>query len=384
MNPTLPTPSPEAKALSDALTSQIMNEIVVNGPISFARYMSLALYTPQLGYYQNPLKKIGREGDFTTAPEISPLFSYCLANQCAELLAQLKDGCIIEFGAGSGKMAADILVALKAKNQLPITYYIVELSATLKARQAETISHIAPDCVDRVVWLSQLPEQPIEAVILANEVLDAMPVTLFTMQDGIKECGITIENNALAYCVLEAENSMLKDTIEKYAISFSENYYSEVNLYLPGWISSLSAVLSRGAVLLIDYGFPRHEYYHPDRTMGTLMCHYQQLAHSNPLIYPGLQDITAHVDFTAVAEAAVNHDFSVVGFTNQAAFLIHCDLLSCMNNAMDEKGRIFQNQQVMRLTSPSEMGELFKVMGLSKNMTTDWMGFKTMNQLMRL
>ncbi|MCX7121469.1 MAG: SAM-dependent methyltransferase [Gammaproteobacteria bacterium] len=385
MPSSLPSPSPDAQALSDQLLSQIIAEIKANQSISFARYMELALYAPKFGYYRNPLQKLGAKGDFVTAPEISPLFSYCLANQCAEILRELKQGDILEFGAGTGSMAADILIALKKQNQLPDHYYILELSATLKSTQRATIEKKIPDCLERVIWLNELPSEKIQGVILANEVLDAMPVNLFKISTGINECAVTLdENNKLALCLSEKENSELICAVEKYDIEFPENYLSEINLYLPGWIKSIADSLSRGAILLIDYGFPRHEYYHPDRTQGTLMCHYQHHSHTNPLIYAGIQDITAHVDFTAAAESAENNNLNVAGFANQAAFLLNCDLLSFIDNTLDEKNRFNQNLQIKKLTSPNEMGELFKVMALTKNYDVDLMGFKTMNQLEKL
>ena len=381
VNNTLPIPDSEAKQLSDQLLSLIVTEIKKSGAISFARYMQLALYTPQLGYYQNALKKFGKNGDFVTAPEISPLFSYCLANQCAEILENLNGGDIFEFGAGSGIMAADILFALKEKNQLPNHYYILELSGFLKSVQRETIQNKIPELLDRVIWLEQLPEKPIQGVVLANEVLDEMPIHLFKINNGIKECGVAVENNQLVNCILEKENPELISAIKKYEIVFAENYYSEINLFLSGWIKSVATILSRGVVLILDYGFPRHEYYHSDRSAGTVMCHYRHRSHAKPLIFPGIQDITAHVDFTAVAESAADQGFSVNGFTNQAAFLMNTELLSFVNNTTDEKKRFLQNQQILQLTLPSEMGELFKVMGLTKNYVQSLMGFVEMNKV---
>lgn len=381
---TLPPLDAAAKLLSDRLMRQIIEEIKEAGPLSFARFMALALYAPELGYYRNQFQKFGKDGDFVTAPEISPLFSYSIANHCAQVLRELNGGDILEFGAGSGVMAADILVALKKINQLPNHYYILELSANLKAEQRATIEAKIPEYANRVVWLAALPENKIHGVILANEVLDAMPVHQFIWKEGVKECGVTIENNTLAPCILESTNRELISRVNDYAISFSENYTSEINLNLPAWIKSVSGSLSSGVILLMDYGFPRHEYYHPDRSTGTLMCHYRHHSHSNALVFPGIQDITAHVDFTAVAEAASDNQCDVVGFTNQAAFLIDCDLLSFVDAACDEKKRFIQNQQLLKLTMPSEMGELFKVMALTKNYKHELMGFRTMNGLARL
>ena len=384
MSDTLPPLHPAAKALSEQLLSNIKAEIKQTGNMSFSRYMELALYAPEFGYYRNALKKFGKTGDFVTAPEISSLFSECVANQCSEVLQTLNGGDILEFGAGSGAMAADILCALQKKNQLPNHYYILEISAFLKSTQAKTIQAKIPNYFDHVVWLTALPEEPINGVILANEVLDAMPVHQFSWHKGIKERCVTIENNELASCISEKENHALIAQVEKYNIQFSEGYTSEVNLYLPGWIKSISKCLSRGAVLIMDYGFPRHEYYHSDRNAGTIMCHYRHRAHSNPLILPGVQDITAHLDFTAVAESAEESGLTVSGFTNQAAFLINCGLMSLIDDTCDEKARFLQNQQILQLTMPSEMGELFKVIGLTKNIEMTLMGFSTMNQMGRL
>jgi SAM-dependent MidA family methyltransferase len=380
----LPIPDDESKILSDALLSLIKTEIQQNGPMSFSRFMDLALYAPSLGYYRNALKKFGKEGDFVTAPEMSPLFSQCIANQCAQVLAALQGGDILEFGAGTGTMAADILLALKEKNQLPDHYYILEISGYLKSEQHKIIAKKIPEYVDRVVWLDALPEKPIKGVVLANEVLDAMPVHQFTYQNGVKECGVTVKEDSLTACLLEKTNSSLITAIEKYDIDFSNGYTSEINLYLPGWIASIGKMLSSGLLLIMDYGFPRAEYYHPDRSMGTLMSHYRHYAHDHVLLYPGIQDITAHVDFTAVAESAVENGFDVAGFTHQAAFLMNCGLLTLPQENRDEKTRFLRNQQILQLTLPSEMGEFFKVMGLTKNSEMDLLGFQTMNQLSRL
>ncbi len=380
----LPIPDDESKMLSDALLSLIKAEIQQNGLISFSRFMDLALYAPTLGYYRNALKKFGKEGDFVTAPEISPLFSQCIANQCAQVLKTLQGGDILEFGAGTGVMAADILLALKEKNQLPDHYYILEISGFLQSVQRNTIAKKIPDCLDRVVWLDTLPEKQINGVVLANEVLDAMPVHQFTFQNGVKECGVTVKDDALVPCILEKTNPLLIQEIEKYAIDFANGYTSEINLYLSGWIASIGKMVSQGLVLIMDYGFPRAEYYHPDRSMGTLMSHYRHYAHDQVLLYPGIQDITAHVDFTAVAESAVENGFEVAGFTHQAAFLMNSGLLTLVQETSDEKTRFLRNQQVLQLTLPSSMGEFFKVMGLTKNIEIDLMGFQTMNQLSRL
>lgn len=384
MTVTLPAPDPIAKAMSDRLLQQIQWEIEQKGPMLFSRFMTQALYAPELGYYRNPFQKFGKAGDFVTAPELSSLYSYCIANQCAQILEKLNGGDIIEFGAGSGVMAADILIALQKINLLPTHYYIIELSATLKLLQRETILKKVPELLDRVVWLNQLPTEKINGVILANEVLDAMPVELFTWQDGPKDNCVDYKNHELILIQDNQINLKLKSYLDKYEINFQDNYTSEINLMLSGWISSISDMLASGLILIIDYGFTRAEYYHPDRNKGTLMCHFNHHAHSNPLVYPGIQDITAHVDFTHIAEAASDNSLDVAGFTNQANFLINCDLLSLIDNSDDEITRINQNQTILQLTSPNEMGELFKVIGLTKNMEIDLLGFQNNNQLVKL
>lgn len=379
---TLPSPNSDAKHLSNQLLQQIKNEITQQGAISFEQYMSLALYAPQFGYYRNGLEKLGESGDFVTAPEISPLFSRCIANQCAQVLSDLKGGDILEFGAGRGVMAADILLHLETSNVLPNRYFILELSAQLQVIQKETIKKKAPHLLDRVCWLTQLPSEPIVGVVLANEVLDAMPVTLFHWDQGFKVAGVTVQNDVLTPCLLSKETTSLAFQLRD--VTFGAGYTSEINLHLPGWFAALSDSMARGLVLIIDYGFPRSEYYHPDRDQGTLMCHYQHIAHPDPFWYPGLQDITAHVDFTAVAEASDAAGFSVNGYTNQASFLMNAGLLTLLDTQSSVENRFAENQAVLRLTMPSEMGELFKVMALTKGYDETLLGFQSMSQLARL
>lgn len=381
---TLPPLDPVAKSISDTLSLQIQREIQQNGPILFSQFMSAALYTPKWGYYRNAFQKLGDGGDFVTAPEISALYSACIAHQCAEVLEKFPGGDILEFGAGSGVMAADILQTLHAMNILPKHYYILELSAHLKALQRETIFKKIPTLYDRVIWLECLPLQPMRGVVIANEVLDAMPVELFTWKNGPIINRVDFQKEQFILIRDKKINRELQSRFEQYQIAFQDGYTSEVNLYLPAWIKSITEFFLAGLLLLIDYGFPRREYYHPDRDQGTLMCHYRHRAHTDPFVFPGMQDITAHVDFTAVAEAAFDYHFSVAGFTNQASFLINSGLLSLIQQAENEQHRVQQNQQVLQLTSPAEMGELFKVMALTKNMDLDLGGFSNHNQLARL
>lgn len=384
-------PQPDNYALehSETLLKAIRAEIVEQGgSISFAEYMRLALYAPGLGYYSAGSKKLGPQGDFITAPEISPLFASCLARQCHQVLKTLaENGQILELGAGTGKMAIDLLLALEQLDCLPRHYLILEISAELRERQMVLLKAKIPHLWNRVKWLDTLPNTPFSGVILANEVLDALPVERFHFDNTeIQSWHVGWQNQQLAWQLAPATTA-LKEAVAE--LPFTDNtvaYDSEINLMLPAWINSLSACLAQGLVLLIDYGFPRNEYYHPQRSMGTLMCHYRHRAHDNPLILPGLQDITAHIDYTAVAESAVAANLQVAGYANQAAFLLSCGLLDLVpSNVNDVRQRALQNQQIQKLTSPTEMGELFKVIALARDLDDlDLLGFSLQDQRGRL
>jgi SAM-dependent MidA family methyltransferase len=371
-------PSPEAINHSQQLLAHICSEIKNHdGKISFAQYMNLALYTPGLGYYSGRLQKFGARGDFVTAPEISPLFSQCLANQCQQILETLGHGNILEIGAGSGQMASDILIELKKLNRLPEHYYILELSADLKKRQQEKLTVLCPEFFDRIIWLETLPNRNFNGVILANEVLDAMPAHQFRIHNDIlQEASVIENNNKLEYQFSKTNNLHLLELYHSQA--WPKKYISEINLNLKPWILSLSDILKSGIILIIDYGFPKQEYYHPDRTMGTLMCHYRHYAHQDPFFYPGLQDITAHVDFTAIADGAIQAELDVLGYTSQAAFLLSTGLTNLAEKKYlkTEKEKVIQNQAIQTLTSPAEMGELFKVISLGRNFEAPLLGFK--------
>lgn len=392
MSYTLPIPDPVARLQSQRLFELIASEIAETGPITFARYMQLALYAPNLGYYSANRQKFGETGDFITAPELSPLFSHSLARQCQQVLSEI-GGDILELGAGSGVMAVEILKELEREHSLPNTYYILELSAELRKRQESCFQNQAPHLLKKVKWLDQWPTA-FKGVILGNEVIDAMPVHKFNLSDSdIKEFYVDIVKNSsksslnqteLCWKIDKPSSFDLVAAIENLDIDFVNNYESEINVFLPAWVASLSDILQQGLILFIDYGFPRHEYYHPDRTTGTIMCHFRHRSHTDPLIFPGIQDITSHVDFTAVAEAGFSNQLAVSGFTNQASFLLNCGLLEMVSDDMDEKSRYDINQQIKRLTLPSEMGELFKVIAMTKNYDQDLLGFKMMNQLERL
>lgn len=385
----LPIPPSALQVRSEQLVRYIRQAIIANqGAISFADYMQLALYTPGLGYYSGGLPKFGEAGDFITAPELSSLFGYCIAKQCAQVLAYT-GGDILEFGAGSGKLALDVLMALQAMDSLPVRYLILEPSAELQQRQHELLLAEAPELVDKVSWLNQLPES-FAGIILANEVLDAMPVHLVEA-DGkrLYERYVAWEHKQFTWTLRELNTATplakrLLAIQQLYGIEWG-HYQTEINLMIPSWLNSIAQLLTQGLVLLIDYGFSAHEFYHPDRKQGTLMCHYRHFAHSDPFFYPGLQDITAHVDFTAVAEAAANIKMEIMGYTNQAAFLLNSGLLEALAlYSTDGVAQFNLAQQVKKLTLPQEMGELFKVMALGKNLDLDLIGFSRQDQRHRL
>ncbi|NOQ94635.1 MAG: SAM-dependent methyltransferase [Methylophaga sp.] len=368
----LPVPDPIAQQHSEQLLTLIKQKIVESGgKISFSDYMQYCLFSPGLGYYSAGSHKIGKQGDFTTAPEISSLFSRTLAQHINAVFEQTKQSNILEFGAGSGKMAIDILTELQSQSSLPDHYYIIEASADLRYRQEESIRSEIPDILDRVVWLDSLPENFI-GVILANEVCDAMPVHCLTFNQGqVTERYIETINSELQWCEGELSQPYLSshtDDIQKLIGDIS--YTTEVNLAAEAWLASLADSLEQGAIFIIDYGHPQASYYHPQRDKGTLMCYYQHQGHDNPLILQGIQDITAHVNFTALAQTAIDNELDVEGFQSQADFLLAggiTELAPTGDNA-NELSHFHYASEIKQLTLPSEMGENFKVLTLSKNL----------------
>ncbi|WP_232023916.1 class I SAM-dependent methyltransferase [Sulfurivermis fontis] len=383
----LPPPSADEAAHSAALIQHIGKEIsAAGGAISFARYMELALYAPGLGYYSAGARKFGADGDFVTAPELSPLFSRCVARHCAALLSALDGGEVMEFGAGSGVMAADILLELERMQALPPRYAILEVSADLRERQRQTLAARAPYLLERVRWLDALPEQFV-GVVLGNEVLDALPVQRFRWRDGrVHELGVRWSGEAFVWCELPVCSPRLEVRVREIAATgaLPEGYESEVNFAAEDWLRSLAAMLQRGVAVLFDYGFPRHEYYHPQRSGGTLMCHYRHRSHPDPLILPGLQDITAHVDFSAMAAAALDAGLDVLGFANQANYLIGSGLLELAQEAGDVRGQLEVAAQLKRLMLPGEMGELFKVLAVGRGVADGGAGFAVRDERYRL
>ncbi|MBT8126169.1 MAG: SAM-dependent methyltransferase, partial [Gammaproteobacteria bacterium] len=351
------------------------------GSIAFSDYMRMALYQPGMGYYSSGLNKFGQSGDFITAPEVSSLFSRCLARQIAQVFNQTGVNDVLEFGAGSGLMAVDILLELEQQQALPMNYYILELSAELRQRQQQTVADKAPHLLVKVHWLDALPQQAIEGVVIANELLDAMPVECFRIHgDVIEQLRVTTRTGQLRADYQNADDAMVEQvrTLEKRrGGAFPQGYCSEFNPAIKAWLASLYDQLGKALVLLIDYGYPVTEYYLDERDRGTLICHYQHRAHSNPLWYPGLQDITAFVDFSAVAHAADEVGFDVSGYTTQAMFLMGCGLGELHQSMVseDQQQQLKLAQQIKTLTLPSEMGERFKAMALSKQIELPLIGF---------
>jgi SAM-dependent MidA family methyltransferase len=373
---TLPAPPAAAQALSARLEALIRTEIdEAAGWLSFARYMELALYAPGLGYYSAGSVKLGPEGDFITAPELSPLFAGCLARQVAQLLeAGPRD--VVELGAGSGMLAAQLLQALAELRRLPERYLILEVSADLRERQRERIGMCAPDLVERVQWLDVLPPQ-LDAVLIANEVLDAIPTHVVRMRGGtVEELGVIAGDGDKAFerSFRPATGKLLQAAA---SLALPDDYETEINLSARAFVKSFARVLARGALLFVDYGFPTAEYYHPQRARGTLMCHYRHRAHDDPLVLPGLQDITAHVDFTAIASAGVDAGLSVLGYTNQAQFLVNTGITAMLAKTPAENARTYAPlaAQAQKLLSPAEMGELFKVLALGRAIDLPLVGF---------
>jgi len=368
-----PPPSEEALAHSRSLIEVIAREIAcAGGWVSFARYMELALYAPGLGYYTGGSTKLGGAGDFVTAPELSSLFSQTLARQVGEIQAAV-GGEVLELGAGSGRMAADLLLALDAVQRLPAGYAILEVSAQLRERQQQRLEALPGRIRERVRWLDTLPSAWTGSV-LANEVLDALPVHLTVWGEPPSERGVTLVDGRFAYQDRALEPGLLHSAAAR--IDAAPGYVSEICLAAPALVDALAALLRHGVLLFIDYGFGRREYYHPQRTQGTLMCHYRHRAHDDPFLLPGLQDITAHVDFTSVAEAGVRAGLQLAGYTTQAHFLVNLGITDLLGRSPSDDPSYFPTVAgAQKLLSPAEMGELFKVIALSRGALPPLSGF---------
>ncbi len=380
----LPAPDKLSAEHLHKVVSHIHRVIADNGgAIPFSTFMQLALYAPGMGYYAAGQRRFGAEGDFVTAPELGDIFGQCLAQQVAQVFEELAmPADILEFGAGSGRLAVTLFRELEQLGVPPQYYYILETSPDLQQRQQQMITQQLPQHAYRFVWLQQIPEQKINGVVLANEVLDAMPVEMFAVdEDGQVQQymveAVSSTDGDFKWNSRPAEEPLVTQVS---GLGLMPAYSSELNPAIDGWITMIAEILDRGVVLLIDYGFPRKEYYHPQRTGGTLMCHYRHHAHTNPLMLAGIQDITAHVDFTAVAEAALEAKLDVLGYTTQANFLLGAGLTDLLSRDFAEtetisKQQLKKNHEVQLLTSPSEMGELFKLIALGKGIDIELLAF---------
>jgi len=393
-NPPRPLPAPDeadvlrVKPLVEYLAREIRSS---GGKIPFSRFMELALYTPELGYYLSSHAIFGTQGDFITAPEMTPIFSRCIARQIENILNNLNGGDILEFGAGVGTMACDILMELETLSSLPENYYISEISPRLRERQKTRISTYAPHLLERVSWIQDLPSD-FKGIILGNEILDAIPPHRVRLNESgnHQELFVTYNNGEFEWLADECSTQEIQDAAtaiyKKYGEHITTPYDTEINFQSLDWIENIANCLSEGLILLIDYGFNENEFYRAERKDGSLMCHYKHCAHNDPLTHIGLQDITSHVNFTAIAERAFDSGLTVSGYTSQSYFLISCGLDELLSeiDINDTKLFIQETQPIKALILPDEMGELFKVIGLTKNIDFPLLGFSTKNQLERL
>jgi SAM-dependent MidA family methyltransferase len=378
MSPTLPSLSPDEERHSQAAAAVIRERLVAAGGwLSFDQFLELALYAPGLGYYSAGSAKIGAGGDFVTAPEVSDLFSRCVARQCADVLAET-GGQILELGAGTGRMAATLLQSLADLGApLPERYAILEVSADLAERQRTRMQQLPRELRDRVVWLSRLPETPVQGVIVANEVVDALPFKRLVVRGGrAHELGVVLEGSTFVW------RERVGDTVPpsfglppEVLATLPDGYISEVCPRVEPWVAGVGECLERGVLLLFDYGLPRSHYYHPQRTDGTLRCYFKHRAHDDPFINIAVQDITAWVDFTRVAESALDANLEVAGFATQAAFLLGTGIEAFTAEAIDVAERARLAGEARRLLMPGEMGEAFKVMALCRNLVQPLRGF---------
>jgi len=358
----LPPPDAHATSASERLTELVRAQIIAGGGwLDFERYMDLALYAPGLGYYSAGSIKLGPDGDFITAPELSSIFGRVVAAQISGLLASLSSPVILELGAGTGKLAKAMLDALDGCGGPMPDYWILELSADLRERQRACLA----DYEGRVRWLDELPAEQFEGLILANEVADALPITVFVKRDnGVVPLGVCVQDGRLGWAegpTSETLNAAVATLEDELGTALPTGFRSEISLRSPAWIAALAAPLRRGALLLIDYGLVRREYYHASRSRGTLVCHYRHRVHEDPFFYPGLQDITAWVDFSVCADAATSAGLDIAGFTTQAQFLMHGGALELLSRTSGHEA-LLQSQALKTLMLPGEMGERFKLL----------------------
>ena len=380
------TLSQEAAKINAELTAKIIDEIGKSGgAIPFSDFMKMALYFPQLGYYQNSIHKFGKQGDFITSPELGSLFTQCFARALTWLKQEPLN--ILEIGAGSGAMASGILSALRTHGQLPERYFILEPSASLQSQQKDTLTQQIPELISKVVWLERLP-QDFEGVIFANEVVDAIPChRIKRCPDGWRQMDVGVDSESNASFGWRLGQQIEVDQLPRKLQAqddFEQEYTTELRPQAAAWLAGVAQCLKRGHILLFDYGYGQNEFYHPQRVDGTLRCFSRHLAHSDPLQLVGLQDITAHADFTELAQVAVNHGLVVEGFTTQAGFLLENGLLEHVEETLDETQRFQTSQQIQKLVAPGQMGEIFKVLHLSRGAEGLLPGFSMQNHLGKL
>ena len=342
--------------------------------------MDAALYAPGLGYYSAGARKLGAGGDFTTAPELSPLFGACVAGQCAEVMRALEGGSILEIGAGSGRLAVDILSRLDTLGCLPDRYYILEISADLRERQQRLVERCLPGQGARVKWLDEPPEESFDGLILANEVLDALPVTRFRWhREGALELGVATQEGRFVWEPRPAAKALADacSRLRQAGDGWDDGYVSEYCPRLMQWTKDVTRSLRKGAALWFDYGLPRSQYYLPERHDGTLICHFRHRAHDDPFLYPGLQDITAWVDYTLLAEASREAGFTLGGFTTQSHFLAGLKVDEQMSLLAGGDAHLFARlaNQARQLMLPGEMGERFKAMVWLRGLDLPLSGF---------
>ena len=384
----LPDPSAEQLDSSEQLQQLITEEINTHGGwIGFDHFMHLALYTPELGYYNGLLQKLGAHGDFITAPLLGRLFGQCVARQCAQVLRQVESGNIYEFGAGDGSLVKILLEELVLLDAIPENYFITETSPSLRQRQQSMVGNLPAKLRKRVHWMDHLPDS-VRGVVVANELLDALPCKRFEVGGSgkIYELGVALSHGKFIWRRSEEE---LTGINWLRGLALKSGYCSELPQQASSWVGTVAALIEQGFLLLVDYGFPRQEFYHHDRDQGTLMCHYRHHVHTDPFYLAGLQDITTHIDFTAVAQAGIQSGLEILGYCDQANFLLSCGLMDILAD-FQESGKLSTNEmlslsaEVKKLTMPHEMGELFKVIALGKGVQQPLIGFKMKNNMVRL
>jgi SAM-dependent MidA family methyltransferase len=383
---TLPSPPPEAEAHSARVIARLAHEIAEgDGWISFAQYMALVMYAPGLGYYAAGWQKFGGAGDFVTAPELTPLFGRTLARQLAQVMEEIPDGEILELGPGSGRLAGDILATMENHGAYP-PYRLLEVSAELRTRQGAHLKGVVPRALAHVEWIDMLPERW-RGVVFANEVLDSVPPHLVVRRQGEwYERGVTLASGGrLVFADRTLGRGALRDAAGA-RFPPEGDYLSELNPAAEALLRTLAQRCERGVMLFLDYGFPAAEYYHAQRSSGTLMAHYRHRALADPFFLPGLTDLTTHVDFSAMARSGVAGGMQLAGYTTQARFLVNCGLLDELQRCGDPQSAAYLREAsaVQRLTSPAEMGELFKVLALTRGIDADLLGFREGNQAYRL